>query len=233
VEISYGAKYVSVVFFRVRDLNCRRRASLNRIHFERVHAHCVIDSNSRNEETTSERTRYNRKGRKASRRKTQNFPVPHHTTQVERDEDLILHSRLSARKQGRSSYHSKVPLDMTAEGFMNPENFKITNSNPSYWTLLNTGGSNDLARVLDILSPQAMENYLPFKSKKATGFTNGLYNRFYSNCSIQDATKHRERLLLQQSLAEKKMRTLKASFDSQTIKIAKIQRQLAMKQKQR
>jgi len=67
-------------------------------------------------------------------------------------------------------------------GYLNPNTMpSISNSNPNYWTLLNTGGSADLAKVLDILSPQALDNYLPFKAKKQAGFTKGLHDRYLAS----------------------------------------------------
>jgi len=91
--------------------------------------------------------------------------------------------------------------------------------------LINTGGSVNLAHVLECLSPEALEEYLPFKAVRVNQeFTKVLNGRFYKNCTIEDATKRKEREILRQRNAELKMARFKESLDKETIQIAKLQR---------
>ncbi|GMH52023.1 hypothetical protein TL16_g01141 [Triparma laevis f. inornata] len=105
---------------------------------------------------------------------------------------------------------------------------------PSYWTLINTGGSINLANALLQLSPEAQENYLPLKAIKVSHqFSKDLAAcGFYRNNSIQDATAAKQRNESRRLKKEIMMLGLKESLDKETREIAKLSRKLAMKQRQ-
>ncbi|GMI06808.1 hypothetical protein TrVE_jg14382 [Triparma verrucosa] len=110
----------------------------------------------------------------------------------------------------------------------------VEQSMPNFWTLINTGGSANLTRALLELSPEAQDNYLPLKAIKVSHqFSKDLAAcGFYRNNSIQDATKEKQRKESRRVKKEMMMLSLKESLDKETREIAKLQRKLALKQRQ-